>query len=207
MLITEFEAQKENLTELDLWISWQCLESMERDQERWLAFYNCGEFSGARSTPLLTFYPPFNRNANLFSQQHKHIQFIPLPSKMEFSPFPDYIVESGNKERDPSIPFQHFISSLPSIKNASTLDSIYRRLLSQANPENVSDFSYNFVMTTDWIFVCPRTKDDFMSEEGHKIAVNSTGMVGLLLTKSPEETTFLEKIGPMTVLQSVGKAW
>ena len=52
MLITEFESQKENLTELDLWTSWQCLERIERDQERWLAFYNCGEFSGARLTPF-----------------------------------------------------------------------------------------------------------------------------------------------------------
>src|SRR2546430_10552774 len=57
MLITEFESQKENLTELDLWTSWQCLERMERDQERWLAFYNCGEFSGARLTPFKPFIP------------------------------------------------------------------------------------------------------------------------------------------------------
>ena len=155
---------------------------------------------------FLTFYPPFDKNADLFSQQHKHVQFIPLPSKKEFTPFPDYIIDSG-KEKAPSIPFQHFISSLPSIKTASTLYSLYRQLLSQANPENISDLSYNLVMTTDWIFICPRTKDDFISDEGHKIAVNSTGMVGLLLTKSPEETTFLENIGPMTVLQSVGKTW
>jgi ATP adenylyltransferase/5',5'''-P-1,P-4-tetraphosphate phosphorylase II len=79
-------------------------------------------------------------------------------------------------------------------------------LLSQANPEKVSHVSYNFVMTTDWIFISPRTKDDFISE-GYKIAVNSTGMVGLLLTKSEDETAFLEKIGPIKVLASVGKAW
>jgi sulfate adenylyltransferase (ADP) / ATP adenylyltransferase len=139
------------------------------------------------------------------SQRHKHVQFIPLPRKDEFSPFPDDIAQSG-KENDHSIPFQHFISPIPSSPTSSNLYKTYQYLLSQANPEKVSHVSYNLVMTTDWIFISPRTKDDFISE-GYKIAVNSTGMVGLLLTKSEDETAFLEKIGPIKVLASVGKAW
>jgi ATP adenylyltransferase/5',5'''-P-1,P-4-tetraphosphate phosphorylase II len=61
-------------------------------------------------------------------------------------------------------------------------------------------------MTTDWMFVSPRDKDDYRGED-HKIAVNSTGMVGLLLTKSPEESEFLERVGPSTILAAVGKPW
>jgi len=61
-------------------------------------------------------------------------------------------------------------------------------------------------MTTQWMFIAPRTKDDYIGE-GYKIAVNSTGMVGLLLTKSEEETAFLERISPSTVLAHVGKPW
>lgn len=66
--------------------------------------------------------------------------------------------------------------------------------------------SYNFVMTTQWMFISPREKDDYRGEQ-YKIAVNSTGMVGLLLTKSPEESEFLERVGPATILGQVGKSW
>jgi ATP adenylyltransferase C-terminal domain len=66
--------------------------------------------------------------------------------------------------------------------------------------------SYNFVMTTEWMYVCPRSKDAYHGS-GHTIDVNSTGMVGLLLTKSEEESTFLEKMGPLSVLAEVGKPW
>lgn len=68
------------------------------------------------------------------------------------------------------------------------------------------NISYNFVMTTDWMFVSPRDKDDYRGEQ-YKIAVNSTGMVGLLLTKSPEESDFLERVGPATILGQVGIPW
>ena len=61
-------------------------------------------------------------------------------------------------------------------------------------------------MTVDWLFVAPRTKDEYI-HEGHKIGVNSTGMVGLLLTKSDEETAFIEKVGPLAVLADVGSPW
>ena len=61
-------------------------------------------------------------------------------------------------------------------------------------------------MTTEWIFVAPRRKDDYQ-HEGYKIGVNSTGMVGLLLTKSDEETAFVEKIGPLAILADVGSPW
>jgi ATP adenylyltransferase/5',5'''-P-1,P-4-tetraphosphate phosphorylase II len=69
-----------------------------------------------------------------------------------------------------------------------------------------SNLSYNFVMTTDWMFVSPRDKDDYRGQD-HKIAVNSTGMVGLLLTKSTEESEFLERVGPSSILATVGKPW
>ena len=68
-LTLEFEPQTEDLNELDLWNSWECLERMEREGERWMAFYNCGEVSGARyplSTPPLT---PVN-DINTFNSSH-----------------------------------------------------------------------------------------------------------------------------------------
>ena len=197
VLIVEFESQASDLSEDDVQKTWECLAEMEKENGRWLAFYNCGEFSGARY-----FIPGSLTNP---SQQHKHLQFIPLPPKDEFSPFPDHLIEN-NKDHDKSIPFQHYISPLPENKTPSALYGTYQRLLQQANPETRPNFSYNFVMTTQWMFIAPRTKDDYIGE-GYKIAVNSTGMVGLLLTKSEEETAFLERISPSTVLAHVGKPW
>jgi ATP adenylyltransferase len=134
------------------------------------------------------------------------LQFIPLPPRNEFSPFPDHIIGTNNKDHDKSIPFQHYISRLPENKTSATLYRTYRQLLFQANQENNANFSYNFVMTTQWMFISPRSKDDYIGE-GYKLSVNSTGMVGLLLTKSEDETAFLERISPATILAYVGKPW
>jgi len=61
-------------------------------------------------------------------------------------------------------------------------------------------------MTTEWIFLSPRIRDDY-TEENQSIAVNSTGMVGMLLTKSEEQTEFVEQVGPLNILANVGKPW
>lgn len=179
----------------DIWISWECLKSMQRDDERWLAFYNCGEASGARYNKLLL--------RLMSSQRHKHVQFIPLPPRKEFTPFPDTI----DKDHDKTLPFQHYISHLPLNKEPSSLYRTYQRLIwdmKQLNPSE--NLSYNFVMTTEWMFLSPRSKDDYIGEE-YEIGVNSTGMIGLLLTKSEKESEFLEKTGPLTILSCVGKPW
>jgi ATP adenylyltransferase/5',5'''-P-1,P-4-tetraphosphate phosphorylase II len=48
VVIIEFESQADDLNNQDISIIWDCLKKMERGNERWLAFYNCGEASGAR---------------------------------------------------------------------------------------------------------------------------------------------------------------
>jgi ATP adenylyltransferase/5',5'''-P-1,P-4-tetraphosphate phosphorylase II len=140
------------------------------------------------------------------SQQHKHAQFIPLPPREEFSPFPDHVI-LRNEDHEPRVPFRHYISRLPQNKDTESLFNTYRELLRNMNGESEDDnVSYNFVMTTQWMFISPRERDDYRGEQ-YKIAVNSTGMVGLLLTKSPEESDFLERVGPATILGQVGKPW
>lgn len=52
-VMVEFESQANDLSNQDISLIWECLEKMERDGERWLAFYNCGEASGARYTENL----------------------------------------------------------------------------------------------------------------------------------------------------------
>ena len=46
--MVEFESQADDLSLEDIWVTWECLMKMQQDNERWLAFYNCGEASGAR---------------------------------------------------------------------------------------------------------------------------------------------------------------
>jgi len=45
--MVEFESQMDNLNVEDINVTWECLTRMQQDHERWLAFYNCGEVSGA----------------------------------------------------------------------------------------------------------------------------------------------------------------
>lgn len=128
-----------------------------------------------------------------------------MPPREEFTPFPDNLNKDGKLD-DKSLPFQHYISSLPINKNSATLYRTYRQLLfvmQRFNPEKVS---YNFAMTTEWMFLSPRLKGDYVGD-GYRISVNSTGMIGLLLTKSEEQSKFLERIGPLTILSHVGKPW
>jgi len=112
-----------------------------------------------------------------------------------------------NVTYDTSIPFQHYISPVPEDNSSESLYRIYRRLLFDLKRDNPEEnHSYNFVMTTEWIFLSPRIRDDY-TEENQSIAVNSTGMVGMLLTKSEEQTEFVEQVGPLNILANVGKPW
>lgn len=128
-----------------------------------------------------------------------------MPSREEFAPFPDNLNKDGKLD-DKSLPFQHYISSLPINKNSATLYRTYRQLLIDMRQLNPGKVSYNFAMTTEWMFLSPRSKGGYVGD-GYRIGVNSTGMVGLLLTKSEEESKFLEQIGPLTILSYVGKPW
>jgi ATP adenylyltransferase len=121
-------------------------------------------------------------------------------------PFPDDLVDRG-VENDTTIPFQHYVSRLSGQQTPASLYRVYTRLLGDMQKGNFDGkLSYNFNMTREWMFLSPRKKDDYINQE-YRIGVNSTGMIGLLLTKSPEESQFLEDIGPVTVLEDVGISW
>jgi ATP adenylyltransferase/5',5'''-P-1,P-4-tetraphosphate phosphorylase II len=109
------------------------------------------------------------------------------------------------------LPFQHYVSSLPENKHAASLYRTYRRLVwdmkrGRGPTAPTDSLSYNYVMTTQWMFICPRSTGDFR-DQGREIGVNSTGMVGLLLTKSQDESDFVEQYGPGRILSFVGEPW
>ncbi|KAK9368685.1 HIT-like domain-containing protein [Lipomyces kononenkoae] len=188
----QFEPQRAPLSEDDLSATWECLQANIQGGSRLLAFYNCGELSGA-------------------SQEHKHIQFIPVPTDLKL--LPDAAMAYGvpiSKDAigqfptsHPDVPFAHFILPVP--RNPSTEDLVMRfssllaRTLTTLRERGQRNISFNFAMTKDWMFVAPRGQESY---EG--ISVNATGMVGLLLAKSEEQLDFIKSTGPLEVTAKVG---
>ncbi|KAK9241321.1 ATP adenylyltransferase-domain-containing protein [Lipomyces kononenkoae] len=188
----EFEPQRAPLSEIDLSATWECLQANIQGGSRLLAFYNCGEFSGA-------------------SQEHKHIQFIPVPQDLKL--LPDAALAYGvpiSKDAigqfptsHPDVPFAHFVLPIP--RNPSTEDLVMRfssllaRTLTALREHGQRSISFNFAMTKDWMFLAPRGQESY---EG--ISVNATGMVGLLLAKSEEQLDFIKSTGPLEVTAKVG---
>ncbi|KAK9478751.1 ATP adenylyltransferase-domain-containing protein [Lipomyces japonicus] len=191
----KFESQSSPLSEHDLTVTWSLLQAKLKGQanSRLLAFYNCGSLSGA-------------------SQDHKHIQFIPVSKDIQL--IPDFVLEDfeAPRSRDalgiapishPGLPFAHFILPVP--KNPTIDDLILRfsalfsRTLTVLREHDQSNKSYNFAMTSKWMFMAPRSKEEF---EG--VSVNSTGLVGLLLAKSQYQAELIKTVTPLHILGSVG---
>ncbi|KAK9256404.1 HIT-like domain-containing protein [Lipomyces tetrasporus] len=188
----EFEQQNAPLSEEDLTATWECLQANVKSGSRLLAFYNCGEFSGA-------------------SQAHKHIQFIPVPHEVKL--IPDVALAYGvpvSKDAigqfptsHPDVPFAHFVLPVP--KSPSTEDLVMRfssllaRTLTTLREHDQRSISFNFAMTKEWMFLAPRCQEMY---EG--VSVNATGMVGLLLAKSDEQLDLIKDTGPLKVTAKVG---
>lgn len=63
----------------------------------------------------------------------------------------------------------------------------------------MTEISYNFVMTKEWMFIAPR-----IMESWNYISVNSTGMIGMFLVKSEEESNMVKDIGVLKILKQLG---
>ncbi|GAO50318.1 ATP adenylyltransferase [Saitoella complicata NRRL Y-17804] len=190
LLITKaYEDQTKPLNPADLEAIWKCFEGL---RSKHMAFYNCGPASGA-------------------SQGHKHVQFIPLPSADEFTPFPDDIVRAqssngpglGQLLQHDAISFEHFILPIPRNPTPDDLAEIYVHLLSPTiqacRMADCKTISYNVCMTRDWMFMAPR-----VNEGWDGLSFNSTAMVGMLLVKSEVEMEKVKKEGPSNILAKVG---
>ncbi|KAK9453918.1 ATP adenylyltransferase-domain-containing protein [Dipodascopsis uninucleata] len=203
----EFESQNTPLSEDDLEAAWRCLDTDitppeditsstgVKSHSRWMAFYNCGSLSGA-------------------SQEHKHIQFIPVDSDVKL--VPDVILElhgnSGNHSKDaigespvshPDLKFSHFVLPLPRSPTPEDLamrfSSLLSRTLTTFRLNEQKEKSFNFVMTKEWMFIAPRSKETY-----EDISINSTGMAGLLLAKSEDQFNLIKQIGPLELTGMVG---
>ncbi len=179
----EFKPQTSPLNPKELLATYNILKQInEQSGERFIAFYNCGEESGA-------------------SQSHKHIQFLPLTEK-NISLFPDELV-GGTQELTPKkprlestkVPFANYIVPIPNETEKIKIDedllgqlfiTALSRTLTTLRDSGSSGISFNVVMTTRWILLVPRKQETY---EG--ISINSLGVVGILLAKNEKELEFL----------------
>ncbi|KAK9469909.1 ATP adenylyltransferase-domain-containing protein [Lipomyces arxii] len=189
---TKFESQNAPLSEDDLIAAWACLQADLDPNMRQLAFYNCGERSGA-------------------SQAHKHLQFISVSKQPKL--LPDVALSYGVPESKdaigqfptyhPAVPFAHFVLPLPPNPTGNDLvmrfSSLLARTLNVLRRHEQRDISFNFAMTKEWIFVAPRSQ-----ESADDISINATGMIGLMLAKSDEQMEQIKTRGPLELLLSVG---
>ncbi|GAB5593016.1 bifunctional AP-4-A phosphorylase/ADP sulfurylase [Umbelopsis nana] len=203
LLVTkEFKKQTDPLLPSDLRATWEILSQLPQPA---LAFYNCGELSGA-------------------SQPHKHIQIVPLTKSANSLPI-NVVYEriSGRKAGEiytiKSLPYIHVLVPLDlNFIGTSTdpeevesylgqmffglFDSMIQQL--RENDSQVT-FSYNFILTSQYMMMVPREKEFWeVAEKDIKLSVNSLAFAGLLLTKTSEELETLKYSNILDILAEVG---
>jgi ATP adenylyltransferase len=187
-----FEHQEKLLTLEDFEALWLCLREYPS-----LGFYNGGAQAGA-------------------SQQHKHLQLVPLPlyRGQTATPFDTLYTNAPRDEelhRLEQLPFRHCWSALPGAlaedpSTAARLSlSLYLQMLKRMGIDRVKGSAgvtqsapYNLLLTKEWMFLVPR------SQECHQgISINSLGYVGSLFVKDLHDLDKLKRIGPMCLLSAV----
>lgn len=192
MVTREFEDQENLLNLKDFIALGACMAEIEG-----LAFYNAGKVAGA-------------------SQQHKHLQLIPLPlapqgPEIPIEPALQAAQWQGRIGVTPKFPFVHAIAR-PELQGAdSRLDAAkamfdcYHALVRATsleertlNGENRQIVPYNLLATRRWMLLVPRAQECFQS-----ISVNALGFVGALLVRNRQELQIVKEHGPMTILGGV----
>lgn len=187
-----FEAQDTWLTLQDFAAMWACLAEFDG-----LVFYNAGKTAGA-------------------SQQHKHLQIVPLPfipSEVQI-PISSLIPSATFQDSIGTIaqlPFVHALARLDDIGEKSPLQAAettlkcYRKLLQAINLQDNERCSsdqqsgaYNLLATREWMLLVARSRESFES-----ISVNALGFAGALLVRDRQQMQILKDCGPMTLLQQV----
>ena len=196
LIITRhFEHQERLLNQADFIALWRCLQEFDG-----LGFYNAGRVAGA-------------------SQRHKHLQLVPLPLAPDITGTPMDVIWSdvpqvGEPLSLPALPFGHRFLRLPELSptdlqgNADYSLDAYHRMLKlvgitavQKDDGDYQSTPYNLLMTRRWMLLVPRTLESF---EG--ISINSLGFVGSLFVPRQKDLETVERLGPMSFLQSVTPA-
>ncbi len=186
-----FENQNMLLTLSDFEALWACMAEYDA-----LGFYNGGREAGA-------------------SQQHKHLQLVPLPLAPEgpLVPVGPLLAEAPGEGMGtvPGFPFLHVFVRLVQNLVESPLDAarttfyLYGEMLRNAglaSPQGsgltLQSAPYCFLLTRDWMLLVPRSKEFF---DG--ISLNSLAFAGSFFVRDYQQLNRLKNFGPMKALKSV----
>ncbi|KAI0051872.1 HIT-like protein [Auriscalpium vulgare] len=204
LLITKaFQSQSSPLSPGDLVQTYSLLRAARKKRNDMMAFYNCGDRSGA-------------------SQPHKHVQFIPIEDE---EPPIEVKARAARLEKDVlpfslALPFANHIRrlSLPSNAGPEQLEAVladaFLQLLDLAistvrhDPDAPPGIpSYNVLLTLEHLYLFPRRQElHTLQDTGDALSVNTLAFAGFMLVKSPEELAAVTKEGPLNILKSVGFA-
>ncbi len=192
LIVTRFfEDQDTLLTLRDFEALWTCMAEYNA-----LGFYNGGREAGA-------------------SQQHKHLQMVPLPLFPEGPLVPiDPLLERTPGKGIcslPAFPFLHAfvrldpdLTASPARAAAGTFE-IYAEMLSRvgmtAPPRNGTSLQsgpYCLLVTRQWMLLVPRSREHF-----EDISFNSLAFAGSLFVRNELQLKRLESVGPMNALRAV----
>jgi ATP adenylyltransferase len=191
VITRHFEDQETLLTMKDLEALWLCM-----GEYNGLGFYNGGREAGA-------------------SQQHKHLQIVPLPlarvgPAVPIEPLLDGAARSGITTI-PGFPFIHSFVRLerdlvnfPKRITKKTFD-LYSAMLENTGlntPHALrlthQSMPYCLLVARDWMLLVPRSKEHF-----EDISFNSLAFAGSLFVQNKQQLARLKSFGPMKALRSV----
>ncbi len=159
-----------------------------------LGFYNSGRAAGA-------------------SQQHKHLQIVPLPlatggPAIPITPLVATAVYADAIGHTDALPFRHAITCFQEGDTAvaagwtAVMHSRYRALMHNVglrpDPPPPQPAPYNLLVTREWMMVIPRRRQKFQT-----ISVNALGFAGSLLARDEADIHQLQSAGVLSVLQQV----
>jgi len=186
-----FEDQDTLLTLKDLEALWLCMGEYSG-----LGFYNGGREAGA-------------------SQQHKHLQMVPLPLAPVGPEIPIEPLLAGAAQSRvttiPGLPFLHSfvrldkdLARFPERIARETFD-LYSSMLENVglNKPDASRLAhqsmpYCLIVTRTWMLLVPRSREHF-----EDISFNSLAFAGSLFVQDKQQLDRLEAFGPMNALRSV----
>ncbi len=187
-----FEHQEKLLDAADFAALAACMAEFET-----LGFYNGGREAGA-------------------SQEHKHLQVVPLPlasgqAELPLEPLFRHAQLSGGTGAVPGLPFRHAYADLaraiwerPELAG-ELLTAIYRDLRRaagigerEARGERRQSGPYNLLLTRRWMLLVPRSREHYAS-----ISVNALGFAGSLFVKDKAQLQCVRDVGPMRLLREV----
>lgn len=189
-----FEDQETLLTLRDFEALWRCMSEYDG-----LGFYNGGREGGA-------------------SQEHKHVQFVPLPLGPEGPAVPiEPLFRDAATDRDgigsiPAFSFSNAYGALDPelwrspVNAARRSFELYGNLLKRVGMEPPApdrpvrqSLPYCLLTTRQWMLLVPRSKEHVAG-----ISLNSLAYAGSFFVRDEEQLEMLRKIGPLQALCEAG---